>query len=35
MKKLVRKWLGIDEEVKLLYALTNENANLKKQFHTL
>lgn len=35
MKKLVRKWLGIDEEVKLLYALTNENANLKKQLGTL
>lgn len=35
MKKLVRKWLGIDEEVKLLYALTNENANLKKQLDTL
>lgn len=35
MKKLVRKWLGIDEEVKLLYALTNENANLKKQLSTL
>lgn len=35
MKKLVRKWLGIDEEVKLLYALTNENANLKRQLSTL
>ena len=35
MKKLVRKWLGIDEEVKLLYALSNENANLKKQLSTL
>tara|TARA_R100000951_G_scaffold18575_1_gene15010 strand:- start:66 stop:539 length:474 start_codon:yes stop_codon:yes gene_type:complete len=35
MKKLVRKWLGIDEEVKLLYALTNENANLKKQLSIL
>jgi len=35
MKKLVRKWLGIDEEVKLVYALTNENANLKKQLSIL
>ena len=32
MRKLVRRWLGIDQDV---YALTNENANLKKQFHTL
>lgn len=32
MKKLVRRWLGIDQEV---YALTNENANLKKQLSTL
>jgi len=35
MKKLVRKWLGIDEEVKLVYALTNENANLKKKLSVL
>jgi len=35
MKKLVRKWLGIDQEVKLVYALTNENANLKKQLSIL
>lgn len=35
MKKLVRKWLGVDEEAKLLYVLTNENANLKEQLSTL
>ena len=32
MKKLVRRWLGIDQDV---YALTNENANLKKQLSIL
>ena len=32
MKKLVRRWLGIDQEV---CALTNENANLKKQLSLL
>jgi len=35
IKQLIIKWLGIDEEVKLLYALSNENANLKKQLSTL
>ena len=35
MKKLVRRWLGVDEEAKLLYVLTNENANLKEQLSTL
>lgn len=35
MKKLVRRWLGVDEEAKLLYVLTNENANLKEQLRTL